>query len=50
MQLEGLVKWKGKRSNMCMIKGVWENVRLEPHVQLKNYGLEKGISGWNVVC
>jgi hypothetical protein len=28
VKLERLIKWKGGRPYMCMIKGVWENVRL----------------------
>jgi hypothetical protein len=33
-----------------MIKGVWESIRLGPHIHTKGSGLVKGISGWCVVC
>jgi len=26
------IGWKGKRFYMCMVKGVWESVRLRPHM------------------
>jgi len=35
---------------MCIIKGVWESVRLGPHIQTKGPGLVKGTSGWCLVC
>ncbi len=35
VQMEGLVEWKGERSYVCMIKGVWESVRLGPHIHIK---------------
>jgi len=45
VRLEGLVKWKGETSYMCMIKGVWGSVRLGPRIHLKDYGLVRGIMG-----
>jgi hypothetical protein len=40
----------GKRSYMCMIKGVWESVGLGPHIHRKGLWPIKGTSGWYVVC
>jgi hypothetical protein len=50
VQLEGLVEWKGEKVLHVHDQGVWESVRLGPHIHLKGWGLVRGINGWCVVC
>ncbi len=38
-------------SYLCMImKGVWENVRLGPHIDIKGRGLTRGTNRWCAIC
>jgi len=45
----GVGNGRGKRSYMCMIKGVWESVGLGPYIHPKGWGLVRKTNGWCVV-